>query len=87
MEADFDKVDGRHQHDLRLYRGPSRQSEIQAGLAGTTGHTEAVEITYDPAKVSYQKLLDMFWRNHDPLVKDRQFCDCGSQYRPGIFFH
>jgi peptide-methionine (S)-S-oxide reductase len=54
---------------------------------GRTGHTEAVEVTYDPAKVSYEKLLDTFWLNHDPTVKDRQFCDAGSQYRPEIFYH
>ena len=55
--------------------------------AGRTGHTEAVQVTYDPAKVSYEKLLDVFWRNIDPTVKDRQFCDTGSQYRSGIFYH
>jgi peptide-methionine (S)-S-oxide reductase len=55
--------------------------------SGRTGHTEAVEVTFDPAKVSYEKLLDVFWVNHDPTVKDRQFCDGGSQYRPGIFYH
>jgi peptide-methionine (S)-S-oxide reductase len=53
---------------------------------GSTGHTEAVEIVYDPSKVSFQKLLDVFWRNHDPLAKDRQFCDRGEQYRAGIFY-
>jgi peptide-methionine (S)-S-oxide reductase len=46
-----------------------------------------VEIVYDPAKVSYQKLLDVFWRNIDPLAKDRQFCDAGTQYRSAIFYH
>jgi peptide-methionine (S)-S-oxide reductase len=55
--------------------------------AGGTGHAEAVEIAFDPSKVSYQKLLDVFWRNHDPLAKDRQFCDRGDQYRPAIFYH
>ena len=42
---------------------------------------------YDPSKVTYEKLLDVFWRNHDPLVKNRQFCDTGDMYRPGIFYH
>jgi peptide-methionine (S)-S-oxide reductase len=55
--------------------------------SGMTGHTEVVEVTFDPAKVSYEKLLDVFWVNHDPTVKDRQFCDAGSQYRPEIFYH
>jgi peptide-methionine (S)-S-oxide reductase len=54
---------------------------------GTTGHTEVVQITYDPANISYEKLLETFWLNHDPTVKNRQFCDSGSQYRPEIFYH
>jgi len=54
---------------------------------GRTGHTEVVQVTYDPAKINYEKLLETFWLNHDPTVKDRQFCDSGSQYRPEIFTH
>jgi len=46
-----------------------------------------VQVVYDPARISYDKLLDVFWRNIDPTAKDRQFCDVGSQYRSGIFFH
>ena len=70
---------GRAQHHLRLYRRhASPNPTYQQVSAGGTGHTEAVEIVYDPAKVSYQKLLDVFWRNHDPLAKDRQFCDSGE---------
>lgn len=55
--------------------------------AGHTGHAEAVQVTYDPARVSYAQLLDLFWRNVDPTVGDRQFCDVGNQYRPAIFYH
>jgi len=55
--------------------------------AGGTGHTEAVQISYDPAKISYEKLLQVFWHNIDPTVTDRQFCDIGNQYRAGIFYH
>lgn len=55
--------------------------------AGKTGHTETVEVLYDPAKVSYSKLLDAFWRNIDPITANAQFCDHGSQYRAGIFYH
>jgi peptide-methionine (S)-S-oxide reductase len=51
-----------------------------------TGHAEAVQVTFDPSKVSYEKLLDVFWVNHDPTVTDRQFCDAGNQYRPSIFY-
>lgn len=54
---------------------------------GRTGHTEAVQVTYDPKKLSYEKLLEAFWVNHDPTYNDRQFCDHGSQYRPGVFAH
>ena len=54
---------------------------------GRTGHTEVVQVAYDPAKVSYEKLLQTFWLNHDPTFLDRQFCDLGSQYRPEIFVH
>jgi len=54
--------------------------------AGRTGHAESVEVVYDPAKVSYQKLLDAFWLNVDPITPNAQFCDHGSQYRSAIFF-
>ena len=55
--------------------------------AGGTGHAEAVEILYEPAKVGYRKLLEIFWRNIDPTTQDRQFCDQGNQYRAAIFYH
>ena len=54
--------------------------------AGRTGHAESVEVIYDPSKVSYQKLLDAFWHNVDPVTPNAQFCDHGSQYRSVIFF-
>mgnify|MGYP003521368484 FL=1 len=54
---------------------------------GGTGHAEAVQIVYDPALVSYAKLLDVFWHNIDPTVADRQFCDVGTQYRSAVFVH
>ena len=66
--------------------GTVKNPSYEQVSSGRTGHAEAVEVTYDPAKVSYEQLLDVFWVNHDPTVKDRQFCDSGSQYRPGIFY-
>jgi peptide-methionine (S)-S-oxide reductase len=58
----------------------------QVSTAGT-GHAEVVQVEYDPAKVSYARLLEVFWRNIDPTQKDGQFCDHGPQYRSGIFYH
>jgi peptide-methionine (S)-S-oxide reductase len=55
--------------------------------SGGTGHIEAVRVVYDPRKVSYEKLLEVFWRNVDPVAKNRQFCDVGPQYRSAIFVH
>ncbi len=55
--------------------------------AGWTGHAESVQITFDPAKIGYRKLLEVYWHNIDPTVKDRQFCDVGHQYRSAIFYH
>ncbi|MBA2458253.1 MAG: peptide-methionine (S)-S-oxide reductase MsrA [Gemmatimonadales bacterium] len=54
---------------------------------GRTGHAEAVAVVYDPAKISYDRLLQLFWRNVDPVAVDRQFCDAGAQYRSAIFYH
>ena len=86
-EADFDKVTGVISTTSGFIGGTVANPSYQQVTTGTTGHTEAVEIVFDPAKVTYQQLLDVFWRNHDPLAKDRQFCDRGNMYRPGIFFH
>jgi peptide-methionine (S)-S-oxide reductase len=54
--------------------------------AGTTGHAEAVQIVFDPAKITYARLLDVFWHNIDPTVQNQQFCDVGTQYRSAIFY-
>jgi peptide-methionine (S)-S-oxide reductase len=87
VEADFDKVEGVLSTTSGYTAGHLANPTYSQVSAGGTGHTEAVQIVYDPAKVTYQKLLDVFWRNHDPLTRNRQFCDGGDQYRAGIFFH
>jgi peptide-methionine (S)-S-oxide reductase len=87
MEGPFDKLDGVVSTTSGYIGGTSKNPSYQAISTGTTGHTEAVEIVYDPKKVSYEKLLYVFWRNIDPTTKNRQFCDAGSQYRSGIFTH
>src|SRR5262245_43094859 len=87
VEADFDKVEGVISTTSGYTGGKEPDPTYAQVSSGRTGHTEAVEVVYDPAKVSYEKLLDVFWRNHDPLAKNRQFCDSGAQYSTGIFYH
>lgn len=87
MEPPYDKLDGVVSTTSGYIGGRTRNPTYEAVSAGGTGHAEAVEIVYDPAKVSYAKLLDVFWRNIDPTVRNRQFCDVGDQYRSAIFYH
>jgi peptide-methionine (S)-S-oxide reductase len=87
VEADFDKVDGVLETTSGYAGGKLANPTYQQVSAGRTGHTEVVRIAYDPARVTYQQLLDVFWRNVDPLVKNRQFCDTGDMYRSAIFYH
>jgi len=87
VESDFDKVDGVISTTSGYTGGSLANPTYQQVSAGGTGHAEAVEIVYDPTKVSYEKLLDVFWHNHDPFAKNAQFCDHGSQYRAAIFYH
>jgi len=86
MEPPYDKLDGVVATISGYIGGQKKNPTYEEVSSGRTGHTEAVEVAYDPKKVSYQKLLDVFWRNIDPTVKDQQFCDSGSQYRTGIFY-
>jgi peptide-methionine (S)-S-oxide reductase len=86
VEADFDKVPGVLSTTSGYLNGNTKNPTYKEVSAGGSGHVEAVEIVYDPAKVTYAKLLDVFWRNIDPLVKDKQFCDSGDMYRTGIYF-
>ena len=86
MEPPFEKLDGVISAVSGYIGGKEKNPEYKQVARGLTGHTEAVEITFDPAKVSYAKLLEVFWRQVDPTVNDRQFVDTGRQYRPGIFY-
>lgn len=86
VEADFDKVPGVISTISGYIGGSVKNPTYTQVSGGGTGHAEAVEITYDPEKVTYAKLLDVFWRNIDPLVKDKQFCDSGDMYRTAIFY-
>jgi peptide-methionine (S)-S-oxide reductase len=87
MEEALDKVDGVVSTLSGYIGGRTKNPAYEEVSGGKTGHAEAVEILYDPAKVSYPKLLDVFWHNIDPTTADRQFCDVGSQYRAAIFYH
>jgi peptide-methionine (S)-S-oxide reductase len=86
VEADFDKVPGVISTTSGYINGRTPNPTYEQVSRGGTGHAEAVEIVFDPAKVSYEKLLDVFWHNIDPLAKDYQFCDHGDQYRSAIFY-
>jgi len=85
VEADFDKIDGVLETTSGYIGGRVANPTYGAVSAGGTGHTEAVKIVFDPARISYAQLLEKFWPTIDPTVKDQQFCDIGSQYRSGIF--
>ena len=86
LEADYEKLPGVVGVESGYTGGKTVNPTYKQVSAGGTGHTEAVRITYDPAKVSYPQLVEYFWRHIDPTVKDRQFCDVGTQYRSGIYW-
>jgi peptide-methionine (S)-S-oxide reductase len=67
--------------------GQKKNPTYEEVSSGTTGHAESIQVIYDPAKISYARLLDVFWHNIDPLARDAQFCDHGTQYRSAIFYH
>lgn len=87
MEGPFDVLDGVISTTSGYIGGKTKNPTYKEVSSGATGHTEAVQVVYDPKKVSYEKLLYVFWRNIDPTTKNQQFCDVGSQYRSGIFYH
>ena len=86
MELAFEKVEGVLFVTSGFMGGTVANPSYEEVSAGRTGHAESVEVIYDPSKVSYQKLLDAFWHNVDPVTPNAQFCDHGRQYRSVIFY-
>jgi peptide-methionine (S)-S-oxide reductase len=87
MEPVFDALDGVISTTSGYTGGTLRNPTYEEVSSGSTGHTEAIQVRYDPARVSYDRLLEVYWRNIDPTVENRQFCDRGTQYRTAVFYH
>ena len=87
MEEALDKVDGVVSTTSGYTGGQKPNPTYEEVSAGGTGHAESVQVLFDPSKISYEKLLNVFWHNIDPTTPDRQFCDKGRQYRSAIFYH
>jgi len=87
MEPPYDKLPGVLSTTSGYMGGKTKNPTYESTSSGTTGHAEVVQVEYDPAKVNYATLLEVFWRNIDPTQRDAQFCDSGTQYRSGIFYH
>jgi peptide-methionine (S)-S-oxide reductase len=87
MEPPFEKLDGVVSVTSGYTGGKTKDPSYEEVSAGGTGHAEAVEIVYQPATISYEQLLDVYWHNIDPLTANAQFCDHGNQYRSAIFYH
>ena len=85
MEPPFDRLDGVVSTTSGYTGGRTVKPSYEAVSAGVTGHAEVVQVVYDPARVSYERLLHVFWRNIDPFDARGQFCDKGTQYRSAIF--
>ncbi len=83
----FDKAVGVIQTQVGFSGGKEKNSTYKEVAKGKTGHAEAIEITFDPKKTTYENMLELFWRNIDPTDGTGQFVDRGPQYRPAIFFH
>ncbi len=86
VESDFDKVPGVLSTTSGYTGGTVANPTYEDVSSGGTGHAEVVKVVYDPQMVTYEKLLYIFWRNVDPLTKEAQFCDYGTQYRSAIFY-
>ncbi len=87
MVHPFDQLPGVISVTSGYTGGPRKNPTYEEVSEGITGHAESVDVVYDPAKISYEKLLEVFWHNIDPFAKNFQFCDHGTQYRSAIFVH
>lgn len=87
MQALFDKVKGVVSTVAGYTGGHKKNPTYEEVCSGKTGHSEAIEILYDPSRVTYEQLLDIFWKNIEPTMLNRQFVDFGTQYRTTIFYH
>jgi len=87
MVAAFDNLPGVVDVIAGYTGGDTKNPTYEEVSAGGTGHAEAIQVLYDPSKISYSQLLNVFWHNTDPTVTDRQFCDVGSEYRAEVFYH
>ncbi len=87
MEHPFDQLPGVISVTAGYTGGEKKDPTYKEVSAGGTGHAESIQIVYDPTKISYGRLLEVFWHNIDPTTRDRQFCDSGHQYRSAIFYH
>jgi peptide-methionine (S)-S-oxide reductase len=87
VEEEFCKVEGVTDAAVGYSGGTTKDPTYEDVRTGTTGHAEVVEVEYDPSRVSYEELLEVFWSNHNPTQLNRQGPDVGTQYRSAIFFH
>ena len=86
MEPAFDKLDGVISTTSGYTAGHKKNPTYKEVSAGGSGHTEAMQVVFNPEKISYAELLEVFWKNIDPVAVNRQFCDAGTQYRSGIYY-